>query len=78
MVATEVQSLSNSTKDTTANIGQILGGMNASVKDMLTKISEISKNVASENEEMEEIDKTIEQLRLRASEIADMVGTLYS
>ncbi|MCR5510809.1 MAG: PAS domain-containing protein [Lachnospiraceae bacterium] len=78
VVATEVQSLSNSTKDTTENIGLILGGMNSSVKDMLTKISEISENVTSENEEMEEIDKTIEQLRIHAGEIADMVGTLYS
>ncbi|MBO4900408.1 MAG: PAS domain-containing protein [Lachnospiraceae bacterium] len=78
VVATEVQSLSNSTKDTTENIGQILGSMNASVKDMLTKISEISRNVTSENEDMEEIDKTIEQLRVHASEIAEMVGTLYS
>ncbi len=78
VVATEVQSLSNSTKETTENIGQILGSMNASVKDMLTKISDISNNVTTENEEMEKIDKTIEELRSHANTIAEMVGTLYS
>ena len=78
MVATEVQSLSNSTKDTTENIGQILGSMNTSVKDMLNKISEISRNVTNENEEMEKIDKTIEELKGDASTIAELVETLYS
>ena len=78
VVATEVQSLSNSTKDTTENIGQILGSMNASVKDMLNKISDISNNVTAENEEMEKIDKTIEDLKSDASTIAELVETLYS
>ncbi|MBO4267437.1 MAG: PAS domain-containing protein [Lachnospiraceae bacterium] len=78
VVATEVQSLSNSSKDTTENISQILGSMNSSVKDMLTKISDISNNVTAENEEMEKIDKTVEDLKSDASTIAELVETLYS
>ncbi len=78
VVAGEVQTLSHSTKETTDHISVILGDMNDAIKDMLGKISDISKNVASENVEMEEIDKTIEELHTFANEIGDMVSTLYT
>ena len=77
VVANEVQNLSNSTKNTTNDIAKILGEMNASVKDMLGKISMISENVSSENQEMEEIDKTVEKLNNFAEDIANMMATLY-
>ena len=77
VVANEVQTLSNSTKETTDHISEILGGMNTSIKDMLNKITQISETVATENSEMEEIDSTIEELHDFAVEIGDMVSTLY-
>lgn len=77
VVATEVQSLSASTKETTNDIARILGDMNASVKDMLEKISKISENVSNESEEMEKIDATVEGLHNFANDIAEMVSTLY-
>ena len=77
VVASEVQSLSNSTKETTDHISGILVDMNKSIKDMLTKIGTISENVTSENEEMERIDDTIEQLHVFADEIGSLVSTLY-
>ena len=77
VVATEVQSLSASTKNTTNDIARILGDMNSSVKDMVDKISKISENVATENDEMEKIDQTIEGLNKFANDIAEMVATLY-
>ena len=77
VVANEVQTLSNSTKETTDHISGILGGMNTSIKDMLNKITQISETVATENSEMEEIDSTIEELHDFAVEIGDMVSTLY-
>ena len=77
VVATEVQGLSNSTKETTNHISQILGEMNTSIKDMLSKITQISENVTAENEEMEEIDKEIEALKSFADEIGTMVSTLF-
>lgn len=77
VVANEVQTLSNSTKETTDHISEILGGMNTSIKDMLNRITQISETVATENSEMEEIDSTIEELHDFAVEIGDMVSTLY-
>lgn len=77
VVANEVQTLSNSTKETTDHISGILGGMNTSIKDMLNRITQISETVATENSEMEEIDSTIEELHDFAVEIGDMVSTLY-
>ncbi|MCR5686394.1 MAG: PAS domain-containing protein [Lachnospiraceae bacterium] len=77
VVAQEVQNLSNSTKSTTNDIANILGEMNTSVKDMLGKISLISESVTSENQEMEEIDRTIEKLNSFAEDIASMMSTLY-
>ncbi|MBR4344909.1 MAG: PAS domain-containing protein [Lachnospiraceae bacterium] len=77
VVAHEVQNLSNSTKNTTNDIASILGEMNASVKDMLGKISMISENVSQENREIEEIDRTVQNLHDFAEEIAQMMSTLY-
>lgn len=77
VVATEVQNLSHSTKATTDNISGILKDMNESLSDMLDKIDRISESVTSENREMEEIDDTIAKLSDLASEIGDMVSTLY-
>lgn len=78
VVAGEVQTLSNSTKETTDHISVILGDMNASIKDMLGKITRISDNVASENLEMEEINSTVEKLHEFAEGIGAMVSTLYA
>ena len=77
VVATEVQALSNSTKETTEHISGILGDMNSSIKEMLNKISSISENVSSENEDMEGINDTVEKLSDFANEIGEMVSTLY-
>ncbi|MBR5115882.1 MAG: hypothetical protein IK096_02335 [Lachnospiraceae bacterium] len=77
VVATEVQNLSNSSKNTTDHISQILGDMNGAIKDMLEKITQVSENISNENHEMEEINSTIEQLHAFADEIGDMVSTLY-
>ena len=78
VVAGEVQSLSSSTTDTTDHISNILGDMNTSIKDMLSKISQISENVSMENKEMEDISVTIEKLHAFANEIGEMVSTLYN
>ena len=77
VVATEVQGLSNSSKETTEHISNILSEMNSSIKEMLSKIEDISKNVTAENEEMEKIDSTIERLHVFSDEIAEMVSTLF-
>ena len=77
VVANEVQTLSNSTKETTDHIAGILGDMNTSIKDMLGQITQISEDVTKENAEMEGIDSTIEELHGFAVEIGDMVSTLY-
>jgi methyl-accepting chemotaxis protein len=77
VVATEVQGLSNSTKETTNHISGILGNMNTSIKDMIEKIETISTDVESENKDMEEIDNTIEELTGFADEIGNMVSTLF-
>ena len=77
VVANEVQTLSNSTKETTDHIAGILGDMNTSIKDMLGQITQISEDVTKENSEMEGIDSTIEELHGFAVEIGDMVSTLY-
>ena len=77
VVADEVSNLSNSTKETTQNIADILNNMNESVKDILSKIDQISESVSVENEEMETIDVTVEELHKAADEIAAMASTLY-
>ena len=77
VVAGEVQTLSNSTKETTDHISSILGEMNTSIKEMLGKISQITENVSKENSEMEEINSTVDQLHDFAVEIGEMVSTLY-
>ena len=77
VVATEVQNLSNSSKQTTDRISKILSDMNAGIKDMLDKITQVSDNVTSENTEMEEINTTIEKLHGFADEIGEMVSTLF-
>ena len=77
VVATEVQNLSNSTKETTGHISGILNDMNDSVQDMLTKIRLISENVDRENQEMEEINNTISDLNKAAEDIAVMAENLY-
>ena len=77
VVAGEVKTLASSTKETTDKIANLLGGMNASVQDMLTKIEQTSENVASENKEMAQIDATIENLHRLADDIGAIVMTLY-
>ncbi len=77
VVATEVQTLSNTTKETTAHISDILTNMNASIKDILNKINQISEGIEKESEEMETINATVEELHTSANEIADMAATLY-
>ena len=77
VVADEVSNLSNSTKETTQNIADILNNMNTSVKDILLKIDQISESVSTENAEMENIDSTVEQLHQAADDIAVLARTLY-
>ncbi|MCR5596198.1 MAG: PAS domain-containing protein [Lachnospiraceae bacterium] len=78
VVAGEVQNLSNSTKETTGQIADILNTMNDSVEDMLGKITQISEGVTNESAEMQEIDATIGELHRAADEIAAMAETLYN
>ncbi len=78
VVAEEVQKLSNSTKETTGQIAEILTSMRDSVNDMLGKIVLTNDAVKEENNEMSEIDKTIGELRSSADEISDMAETLYN
>ena len=77
VVAGEVQSLSNSTKQTTNHIADILKDINLSIKEMLGKIGQISETMETENAEMEEIDSTLKDLDRFAEEIRDMAGSLY-
>ncbi|MBR1628107.1 MAG: hypothetical protein IJ679_02425, partial [Lachnospiraceae bacterium] len=77
VVADEVQNLSNSTKETTNYISDILNNMNKAVEDILDKIAQISDSVSAESQEMESIDTTIESLNQAANDIAEMAATLY-
>lgn len=77
VVATEVQNLSNSTKDTTGHIADILKGINLSIKDMMGKIGQISETMETENAEMQEIDASLKELNNFAEEIDAMARTLY-
>ena len=77
VVASEVQLLSNSTKETTEHISERLTNMNESVKGILAKINQISKSIADENEEMRIINETVEGLHAAANEIAQMAENLY-
>ena len=76
-MADEVSALSNSTKETTQNIADILNNMNSSVRDILSKIDQISKSISKENEEIENIDVTVRELHKAADEIAEMAANLY-
>ena len=77
VVATEVQKLSSSTKDTTTHIAEKLTNVNYSVKDILVKINQISESISEENEEMNVINSTVQNLHSAADEIAQMAETLY-
>ena len=77
VVAGEVKTLASSTKETADKIADLLGGMNKAVQDMLVKIEQTSENVSSENEEMEQIDATVEKLHKLADDIGAIVMTLY-
>ena len=72
-----VQNLSNSSKETTDHIYEILEDMNSGIKDMLEKISVISDSVTVENEEMEKINSTVGELSVFADELGDMVKSLF-
>ena len=77
VVASEVQNLSNSTKDTTRHISEKLTNVNSSVQGILSKIKIITERISDENEEMETINATVEELHVAANEIAQMAETLY-
>ncbi len=77
VVASEVQSLASSTQDTTSDISDILGGMNSSIKDVMSKINEISDAIATQSANMQEINSTIEDVRGLAATIKNMSETLY-
>ncbi len=77
VVAGEVRNLSESTKETTGKIGDLLTSVKNSVNDMLEKIVQISENVKDENTEMAEIHTTVRSLLQSADDIAEMAGTLY-
>lgn len=77
VVAGEVQNLSNSTKQTTNHISDILRDINLSIKEMLGKIGQISETMETENAEMQQIDATLKELDRFAEEIRDMAASLY-
>lgn len=77
VVADEVSNLSNSTKETTQNIADILHNMNDSVRDIMKKIEQISESITVESKEMQTIDGTVKELQTSADEIAEMATTLY-
>ncbi len=78
VVADEVSNLAGSTKEITQNIVEILNNMKSSVEDILFKIDQIGQSVVAENEEMETIDKTVDELHVAAEEIAEMASGLYN
>ena len=78
VVADEVSNLAGSTKEITQNIVEILNNMKSSVEDILFKIDQIGQSVIAENEEMETIDKTVDELHEAAEEIAEMASVLYN
>jgi PAS domain S-box-containing protein len=78
VVATEVQTLSNSTKETTEQITEKLNNVNDAVKGILTKIHQISDSITEENEEMNTINSTVEDLHEVADGIARMAESLYN
>ncbi len=77
VVASEVQSLASSTQETTSDISQILGGMNTAIKDVMTRINEISESVSTQSANMQEINATIEDTKGLATTIKEMSETLY-
>ncbi|MBR5091576.1 MAG: PAS domain-containing protein [Ruminiclostridium sp.] len=77
VVAGEVKTLASSTKETADKIASLLGNMNKSVEDMLKKIEQTSENVSSENDEMAQIDSTVEKLHELADDIGTLVMNLY-
>ena len=77
VVATEVQALSNSTKETTEHISEKLTNVNESVKGILAKINLISESIERETEEMSTINATVEELHASADAIGQMAKTLY-
>ncbi len=78
VVATEVQTLSNQSKETTELISDKLNNVNDAVRNILQKIRQISESIADETEEMNTINATIEELHGAADEIAQMAETLYN
>ena len=77
VVASEVQSLASSTQETTSNISEILGGMNASIKEVMSRINTISESVTTQSTNMQEINSTIEDIRGLAAGIEKMSAELY-
>lgn len=77
VVAAEVSNLSNSTKDTTNNIAEILSGMTTAVTGVAKRMDDTNRNIASQNESMEAIKETMQKLSALVSDIADMAETLY-
>ncbi len=77
VVASEVQSLASSTQETTSNISEILGGMNTSIKEVMSRINTISESVTTQSTNMQEINSTIEDIRGLAAGIEKMSAELY-
>ena len=77
VVATEVSNLSNSTKDTTNDISKILSEMTNSVTGVMKKMDDINQNIADQNENMGGIRRTMQELGISVSEIAEMAEKLY-
>ena len=51
--------------------------MTAAVTGVMGKMDETNKNIASQNESMEEIKGTMQRLSALVSDIADMAEKLY-
>lgn len=62
VVAEEVRSLSESTRETTNNIGDILTDMNTSVRDVMKKIKDINDSIVTQSTNMKEINATVTDL----------------
>lgn len=62
VVAEEVRSLSESTKETTNNIGDILTDMNTSVRDVMKKIKDINDSIVTQSANMKDINATVTDL----------------
>lgn len=78
VVATEVQKLSESTKNTITDISGILTGMNESITSVVDRIEELNSGITVQNENMEQINETMRKLHELSDSIDRLTDKLYS